>query len=59
MDWIKNLLNNLTLLKWVKKFRRDLREDKISRNPYKAGLIAGASEGVFINFFNLTEEDLL
>jgi len=23
MDWIKNLLNNLTLLKWVKKFSAD------------------------------------
>lgn len=35
-DWIKNLLNNLTLLKWVKKFSADnLMEDNKLAEKFK------------------------
>jgi len=32
MDWVKNLLNNITLLKWVKKFSADnlLEDNKLA-----------------------------
>ena len=36
MDWIKNLLNNLILLKWVKKFSADnLLDDNKLANKFK------------------------
>ena len=36
MDWVKNLLNNLTLLKWVRKFSADnLMEDNHLADKFK------------------------
>jgi len=36
MDWVKNLLNNLTLLKWVRKFSADnLLEDNKLADKFK------------------------